>query len=267
MQKKNLEENRFRGDFTPTIPSAVGGVTVGEGGASVATAVPGTAVPQVVLKLEWNGEIRLAELDHPVKVEDIKKLFKNLFKVSPDLTYCLPGDFESISIKSEADLELAQRFGGQPLKIMGIMRHDAQGVVEKEEENGGLDVYQCASKSLANQDVQTSPEDIKKLLEILDLKPRRLVKFGLASPQSLKKFAKTQDENDDEDGEEDDDEIATKVADDNWEKVSDSGDAEKSSDAVVSALRARGLILEPMVAHVLLRVLDSSTPLCQAWSY
>lgn len=139
----------------------------------------------LLTKLVFEGKIHLAECD--LGMEDLRDAFKTAHgeqAANGALTYHLnEGDADELQLVNDADLALAKKFGTEPLKITSAT------VDEKS-------VFEHASQELAKHGLDAPPTELKKLLDVLQFKPRRLVKCGLAPPKALK-FTPAGDEEED----------------------------------------------------------------------
>ena len=235
----------------------------------------------IVLKLEYEGEVRLVEVGEPASLDKIKGKFLELFGDEDlELKYTIPGDADMILIATDDELLLAQRFGGKPLKIMGFTKKKTSFLPSEDE----LSVFEEASLSLKKNGVDDAPaKEIEQFLNLLQLQPRRLVKYGLAPPHSLKfkmddgvnKIIIGHTEDDDDSDSESEAGSSQK---EKWEQVPVSQvedldinddkdtivvDAEcvpegEEEDVVVKALKGPGccVTMSPSTIHALLRILD-----------
>ena len=78
-----------------------------------------------------------------------------------------------MQLLDDADLALAKKHGSEPLKITST-------------EVDARNVFDHASSELAKHGLDAPATELKKLLDVLQFKPRRLVKCGLAPPKALK---------------------------------------------------------------------------------
>ena len=139
----------------------------------------------LLTKLVFEGKIHLAECD--LGMEDLRDAFKTAHgeqAAKGALKYHLnEGDADELQLVNDADLALAKKFGTEPLKITSAT------VDEKS-------VFEHAAAELAKHGLDAPPTELKKLLDVLQFKPRRLVKCGLAPPKALK-FTPAGDEEED----------------------------------------------------------------------
>jgi len=139
--------------------------------------------------------------------------------------------------------------------------------------------FEQAAAVMLRYGVVVPVHQLKALLEALDLRPRRLVKCGLAHPQSLKKDKHEADGTADDANDDDDDDADER---DGWERVgadvkalrlddaddaivakvvdgakgdANGADDDTEDDAVVASLRRKGVTLEASTVHALLRLL------------
>ena len=94
------------------------------------------------------------------------------------LTYQLnEQDEDVLQLVDDNDLQLAKKHGSEPLKITST-------------EVDTRDVFDHASAELAKHGLDAPSTELKKLLDVLQFAPRRLVKCGLAPPKALKNTLK-----------------------------------------------------------------------------
>ena len=94
------------------------------------------------------------------------------------LTYQLnENDDDALQLVDDADVALAKKHGSEPLKITST-------------EVDTRNVFDHASAELAKHGLDAPSTELKKLLDVLQFRPRRLVKCGLAPPKALKNTLK-----------------------------------------------------------------------------
>ena len=94
------------------------------------------------------------------------------------LTYQLnEQDEDMLQLVDDADVALAKKHGSEPLKITST-------------EVDTRNVFDHASAELAKHGLDAPSTELKKLLDVLQFAPRRLVKCGLAPPKALKNTLK-----------------------------------------------------------------------------
>merc|ERR1719460_3071303 len=82
-----------------------------------------------------------------------------------------------LQLVDDADVALAKKHGSEPLKITST-------------EVDTRNVFDHASAELAKHGLDAPATELKKLLDVLQFAPRRLVKCGLAPPKALKNTLK-----------------------------------------------------------------------------
>lgn len=161
----------------------------------------------LLAKLCFESKARLAEVE--VTIEAVRRKMDEYY--GPDaangqLEYALRADDpDRLQLVTDADVALAERVGAQPLKIVSVVAARIptampvaapRGSRDAVEADDGRDVFQHASAALGRNGLEADPTEIAALLRILDLRPRRLVKCGLAPPKALK-FTPAGDEEED----------------------------------------------------------------------
>merc|ERR1719380_108973 len=133
----------------------------------------------LLAKLVFAGSARLAECD--LGIDELRAAFKRAHGDEASkgtLTYQLnEQDEDALQLVDDADLALAKKHGSEPLKITST-------------EVDTRDVFDHASSELAKHGLDAPATELKKLLDVLQFAPRRLVKCGLAPPKALKCTAK-----------------------------------------------------------------------------
>jgi len=133
----------------------------------------------LLAKLVFAGSARLAECD--LGIDELRAAFKRAHGEEASqgtLTYRLnENDGDALQLVDDADLALAKKHGSEPLKITST-------------EVDTRDVFDHASAELAKHGLDAPATELKKLLDVLQFAPRRLVKCGLAPPKALKNTLK-----------------------------------------------------------------------------
>jgi len=133
----------------------------------------------LLAKLVFAGSARLAECD--LGIDELRAAFKRAHGDEASkgtLTYQLnENDEDALQLVDDADLALAKKHGSEPLKITST-------------EVDTRNVFDHASAELAKHGLDAPATELKKLLDVLQFAPRRLVKCGLAPPKALKNTLK-----------------------------------------------------------------------------
>ena len=163
------------------------------------------------------------------------------------LTYQLnEQDVTHLQLINDADLALAKKHGSEPLKITSTE-------VDLQE-----NVFDHASAELAKHGLDAPSTELKKLLDVLQFKPRRLVKCGLAPP--LKCTAKGDEAEEPEDvlvveALSIEDKEADATLDDAALAAKLQAEEYGTHDVVLEAVTAKGMKLDANTLHALLRML------------
>eukprot|EP00629_Pelagomonadales_sp_RCC1024_P006068 CAMPEP_0119270790 /NCGR_PEP_ID=MMETSP1329-20130426/7637_1 /TAXON_ID=114041 /ORGANISM="Genus nov. species nov., Strain RCC1024" /LENGTH=453 /DNA_ID=CAMNT_0007270821 /DNA_START=278 /DNA_END=1640 /DNA_ORIENTATION=+ len=243
----------------------------------------------LLAKLCFEKAARLAEVgDTMGSLRDKFGEFYGPEAAAGALTYQLaPGDADELQLVTDDDVKLANRAGAKPLRVTST-------AAEKPEEEDERSAFEHAEASLKNVGLDAPAHQVRRLLQVLDYRPRRLVKCGLAPPKSLAYTPDGFDNFEDDDDEEEEPEgpdasfevveplRAVTLAEPAGEKapaaagekapfvaaaddVAGAGAAQAAEaalaepeDAVVAALASRGVKLAAPVLHALLRVLRTA---------
>ena len=237
----------------------------------VQTAHSNASPVTLLAKLCFEKSARLAELEHCSIACVRAKMGEFYGDAARDgvLVYNLnPLDADELQLLDDGDVALAKKVAKEPVKITAKRAapdddDDAdESVVEVAEApaDDGRSAFEHASGALGNFGLEAPPSQVKALLKALELRPRRLVKCGLAPPHSLKRTPEDED--------------AEEAKDDAFEMVDSLSLEDKEEDealpvaaevvdepaagpdAVVSALASRGVTLLPSTLHTLLRLID-----------
>lgn len=134
----------------------------------------------LLAKLCFEKAARLAEVgDTMGSLRDKFGEFYGPEAAAGALTYQLaPGDADELQLVTDGDVKLANRAGAKPLRVTST-------AVEKPEEEDARSAFDHAEASLKNVGLDAPADQVRRLLQVLDYRPRRLVKCGLAPPKSL----------------------------------------------------------------------------------
>merc|ERR1719305_947854 len=206
----------------------------------------------LLAKLVFAGSARLAECD--LGIDELRAAFKHAHgdeASKGSLTYQLnENDDDALQLVDDADVALAKKHGSEPLKITST-------------EVDTRNVFDHASAELAKHGLDAPSTELKKLLDVLQFAPRRLVKCGLAPPKALKNTLKG------DEAEEPEDvyvvEMAEALAIEDKEADATLDDAALAAklqaeeygnhDVVLEAVTGRGIKLDSNTLHSLLRIL------------
>lgn len=234
-------------------------------------------------KLEFEGAINLVEIVDPsvCTIKELRKLFKEKHgarAMRGVLTYTLPHDDDKILLRSDQDILLAAKlrsWADQPIKICS---EEAEEQEEEQTGDDGLDAFEQSEKTLALYGLAVPAQEIRTMFSALDMGPRRLIRCNLAHPRSLKRSNDKKQEDKDEISEDDENweevsslkisdkpeeeeeviiiQEAVSMSEDNTDKAGVvTADVTTTDDAVVTALRLKGVTLEASTIHALLRLL------------
>ena len=142
---------------------------------------------------------------------------------------------------------MAKKHGSEPLKITST-------------EVDTRNVFDHASAELAKHGLDAPSTELKKLLDVLQFKPRRLVKCGLAPPKALKCTAKGDEAEEPEDvlvveALSIEDKEADATLDDAALAAKLQAEEYGTHDVVLEAVTAKGIKLDSNTLHALLRML------------
>mmetsp|Transcript_27480 Transcript_27480/g.84822 ORF Transcript_27480/g.84822 Transcript_27480/m.84822 type:complete len:411 (-) Transcript_27480:154-1386(-) len=229
----------------------------------------------LLAKLCFDGRARLGELGD-CSVESLRVKFRELHgdaAATGELTYTLGnGDNDELDLVTDEDVRLAKKFGTEPIKVTSTPR-----AIAPSSENPTKTVFEHASDELGRFGLDAPAAELKKLLDVLKFKPRRLVKAGLAPAHALKvdeaPRAEPVDDDDDDDEPFDGVELVEALAlDDKDDAEPVAGEAAAAAaaeameaasvDVVAAAIAAKGVTLAPNVLHTVLRVLHCRPKRC-----
>jgi len=203
----------------------------------------------LLAKLVFAGSARLAECD--LGIDELRAAFKSAHGEEASkgtLTYQLnEQDEDALQLLDDADLALAKKHGSEPLKITST-------------EVDARNVFDHASAELAKHGLDAPPTELKKLLDVLQFKPRRLVKCGLAPPKALKNTIKGEEQEEPEDvlvveALSIEDKEADATLDDAALAAKLQAEEYGTHDVVLEAVAGKGVKLDANTLHALLRML------------
>merc|ERR1719464_1835239 len=140
------------------------------------------------------------------------------------------------------------------------MKHGSEPLKITSTEVDSRNVFDHASAELAKHGLDAPPTELKKLLDVLQFKPRRLVKCGLAPPKALKCTAKGDEAEEPEDvlvveALSIEDKEADATLDDAALAAKLQAEEYGTHDVVLEAVTGKGVKLDSNTLHALLRML------------